>query len=109
MGLQGHDDVQAMWGHTLDYTNGYGGHLGAIYYYVIAGAQLSNPGVGQVTVTLRNAAIDDGHSSTYTLLLPSGDHGALTITGVNLPQVQLTAADGRPVALNVAARSLIPS
>ncbi len=106
MGLVQHSDVDGIWGHSLAYTNAYGGNLGSEYFFVVAGSDLVSPQVGEISVTRRNAVSDDGKSSSFTLQDTTGRHGALTISSTSLPMITLTASDGTTYQLNVAAKKL---
>jgi hypothetical protein len=104
MGLQSHPQVDGLWAHFLRYTNAYGGNDGDVYYFVVAGADLETPDRGLASVTRRNAVVDDGHSTGYTVT--ESGHGALTIVSEALPLVTLLANDGTTFTLNLRARTL---
>jgi hypothetical protein len=104
MGLQSHDQVDGLEGHFLDYTNAFGGNDGAAYYFVVAGADLESASEGWVSVTRRNAIVDDGHSTSFAIAAPG--HGRLTIVSAALPLITLRAEDGTPFTLNLRAHTL---
>jgi hypothetical protein len=104
MGLQSHAQVDGLEGHFLDYTNAFGGNDGDAYYFVVAGADLESASEGWVSVTRRNAIVDDGHATSFAIAEPG--HGRLTIVSAALPLITLRAADDTPFTLDLRAHTL---